>query len=31
MNRQIHINSLAQEIGAQPFRVLLGLGFVRAD
>ena len=27
MNRQIHINSLAQEIGAQPFRVLLGLGF----
>lgn len=27
MNRQIHISSLAQEIGAQPFRVLLGLGF----
>lgn len=27
MNRQIHINSLAQEIGAHPFRVLLGLGF----
>jgi hypothetical protein len=27
MNRQIHINSLAKEIGAQPFRVLLGLGF----
>lgn len=27
MNRQIHINSLAQEIGSHPFRVLLGLGF----
>lgn len=27
MNRQIHINDLASEIGSTPFRVLLGLGF----
>ncbi len=27
MNRQIHINELAREIGTHPFRVLLGIGF----